>query len=141
MESLMKYIGRTSRCASVYRSKEFKKLEINEYQHPYIMYICKNPGVNQEMISSEIFVNKSNVTRQLATLEEKGFITRTPSITDKREIRVFPTKKAENIYPIIRKILKKWNDEILEGLTVEEKSSILLIMKKIQEKASKVIEL
>ena len=40
--------------------------------HTYILNVCRNPGISQEALSQLIFVNKSNVARQLAVLEEKG---------------------------------------------------------------------
>ena len=42
-------------------------------------------------------VNKSSVTRQLATLEEKGYVIRQASSSDKRILLVYPTDKANQL--------------------------------------------
>ena len=34
------------------------------------------PGISQKLLGQLIFVNKSNVARQLAVLEEKGYVRR-----------------------------------------------------------------
>ncbi len=48
---------------------------------------------------------KSNVARQLAQLEQKGFITRQNDEKDARRLRIFPTDKALAIEAEIRSIL------------------------------------
>lgn len=88
MESLMKYINVIGRCAAQYRSEQLEQYGLNSRQHPYILHICRNPGISQEKLARAIYVNKSSVTRQLASLEQNGFIERTISSTDKRAMLV-----------------------------------------------------
>ena len=52
-------------------------------------------GISQEKLAKMIYINKSNVTRNLAVLEKNGYIERRPAENDKRVMLVFPTQKAQ----------------------------------------------
>lgn len=140
MESLMRYISRTSRLSSLYRSKKLQKYGLNGIHHTYILNICRNPGITQEQLAKLIFVNKSNVARQLAILEENGYVTRTPCQNDKRQILVFPTEKAVQIAPVVHAVLGDWNAAILEDFSPEEQKMLVQAMEKIMYKAKAVLD-
>ena len=71
--------------------------------------ICNHPGITQEQLSKLIYVHKSNVARQMSSLEEKGFIYRTISKEDKRNLQVFPTQKPIDILPLLLKVSEQSN--------------------------------
>ena len=102
MDSLMKYIARIFRCSILYRNEILVQEGLNGYQHTYILKLCNNPGISQEQLSRMLYVNKSTVTRQLALLEQGGFVTRKPGSADKRTMLVYPTAKAEAVYPKVK---------------------------------------
>ncbi len=138
MESFMRFIDRTARCAAMYRSEQLEAVGLNGYQYIYITKLCKNPGISQETLASLIYVNKSNVARQLALLEENGFVERRISAADKRAMEVFPTQKAYDAYPRIREVLKNWNREIFEQFTPEERGLFSSMMERVMAKAIEV---
>ena len=137
MDSAVKYINLIARCTALYRNGKLENEGLNGYQHGYILGICQNPGLSQEQLAKAVCTHKSSVTRQLALLEQNGFITRIPGETDKRIMRVFPTRKAFDILPKIRELLAEWNSYLLSGLTEEELHSLLSMLKQIAEKARK----
>ena len=98
---------------------------LNGYQHTYILKLCNNPGISQEQLSRMLYVNKSTVTRQLALLEQGGFVTRKPGSADKRTMLVYPTAKAEAVYPKVKTAAQAWNDKLTEGLTEQERDWLL----------------
>ncbi len=136
MLPLIKAINITSRCSTLYYSEKMEPFGITGIQHSYISNICRNPGISQESLARMIYVNKSNVARQLAHLENTGFITRSPSENDKREILVFPTEKAQKIYDDIHRILGEWNEYLMDGLTDPERESLTSAMQKMADRAS-----
>ncbi len=135
MEFLMRYINRTTRLAELYRNEKMKHFDLKGMHHTYILNICRNPGVSQDDLAQLIYVNKSNVTRQLAVLEKKGYITRQHCEKDGRKLLVYPTGKARDVYPEVVKILKEWNEIIFEGLTDSEQSELEKQLKGMMEKA------
>lgn len=138
MASIMRFIDRTTRCAVLYRGEKLEKEDINGTQHTYILNICRNPGITQEKLASLIYVNKSNVTRQLALLERNGFVERRPSISDKRAMEVFPTPKAFEAYPTILAVLREWNAGLLEQFSPEEQLLLSTMLEKIMYKAAQM---
>ena len=139
MSSIMKFINRTSRCFTLYRNNKLEDRGINGYQHLYIIKICKNPGISQEELVKEIYVNKSSVARQLSMLEQNGFIIRTPHEQDRRQLLVYPTEKAFKIYPDAVKIRKDWNEKLLEDFSETEKEFLLSMLDRIMHKAEYIL--
>ena len=140
MNSIMKYISRIHRCFRQWQSDKMNDQGINGVQQNYLFHIAHQPGISQEQLSDHIMVNKSNVARQLSTLENEGWITRQTSAQDKRVYEVYPTKKTLNIMPEILNLMKQWNALITEDLTEEEKELLYQLMPKITKKARHMAE-
>jgi DNA-binding MarR family transcriptional regulator len=128
-------IGLIERCNALYRHNAFKELGIGGCQHTYILCICNNPGISQEEIAKRIHVNKSNVTRNITSLEEAGFLYRSENPNDKRSFLVNPTEKAYEIKGKILEILRFWDGKLTEDLTIEEKEFLNDILLKVAQKA------
>lgn len=139
MDRLMKSVNRTHRCFNKYHAEKLKDYGVGGHQMMYIVRICHHPGIKQDLLSKHISVNKSNVTRQLASLEQNGFIERKPSLEDKRSILVYPTQKALDVCPIIEKMHSEWNDLILEDFSEEEKELLMKMMQQVQHKAMELV--
>ena len=65
-QPLMGRINRISRCFTLYRNNQLEQEGLNGYQHLYILWVCRRPGISQEQLVKEIYVHKSSVARQLA---------------------------------------------------------------------------
>lgn len=140
MPTFMKYLGEVWRCANLYRAEHFEELEIGSYQDSYILEICKQPGIAQEKLAGLIYVHKSNVARQLNSLEEKGFVTRIPDKSDKRNLLVYPTEKALAALPAIRLVQEQWNRLVLEGLSATEQGAVAEYLRILAENAKRVAD-
>lgn len=110
------------------------------YQAKYILSVCNHPGVSQDDLAKILFVNKSNVARQLSVLEEEGYVERREDPFDRRVSLVYPTKKAEDIRPIIRQVNAEWREVITEGFSDEEKETLLKLTEKLYFNALKYME-
>ena len=135
---LMKNISTVARCASLYRSKRLEAAGITGYQASYIPEICAEPGLSQDKLAQILYVTPSSVTRQLAMLEENGFITRKRSATDKRTIEVYPTEICRQIMPLIREALIDWKRELTEGMSEEELNTLTELMEKLAKRAKEI---
>ncbi|MBQ7322034.1 MAG: MarR family transcriptional regulator [Clostridia bacterium] len=136
MPSISRYINVISRCGSMYRSERLKDTDLGTTHHTYLLTICRNPGISQEQLARKIYINKSNVTRNLAVLEKNGYIERRPSETDKRVMLVYPTEKAENTLPLLREIIHDWNTLVAEDFTEEELEQLRSMLARIAERAT-----
>lgn len=135
MDALMKSVSRIHRCADAFRAAALPGKNLNSCQHIYIFHICHLPGISQEQLADKICVNKSSVTRQLTSLEKKGFILRRPDQNDRRILRAYPTKKAEETYPQVLDCMVRWNALLLEDFSEQERTALLSMLKRIAEKA------
>lgn len=140
MSNIMKYINRISRICEADRAKFFKNYNISGNQVSYLIAIKKNPGITQESLAENLFVNKSTVARNIATLIEQEYIYRQEDEKDKRIFRVYPTEKLEKIIPILKKYLKNWSNDVTKDLTKEEIDIFEDILKKVAIKAKKRLE-
>ncbi len=120
----MKYIGEIWRCSALFRTEQYEKLGIGCYQDLYLIEICEKPGITQEEISAALFVHKSNVARQVASLEEKGMAERRIDPSDRRILRVYPTEKGLSVLEKTRSVRKEWTRRLLEGMSDEEKEAL-----------------
>ncbi|MFC4772566.1 MarR family winged helix-turn-helix transcriptional regulator [Enterococcus hermanniensis] len=139
MDSLTKMVNRIARLSALYREQEFKKLGLGEMHHAYILGVCNQPGISQEELACKIFINKSNVARQLAQLEQKGFITRKSDKKDARKLQVFPTEKALAIEADIRTILTDWNNQLLTSIPLERQEQLSIELHQIMEQAEAIM--
>lgn len=140
MPALMRNINQIARGARQFRQQNLSEFGITGFQYSYILNICRTPGISQEQLSQAICVNKSNVTRQLALLEESGFILRRQSENDKRIISVYPTNKALAIYPKLKEVLSKWSHYVTQDLSCDEQEQLFLLLEKMRTRALEYVQ-
>ncbi len=119
----------------MFRSEKLKDTELSGCHTPYILAICRHPGISQDRLARHICINRSNVTRHLAYLEEHGFVERRQSETDRRVLLVYPTEKAEAILPTVFDVVHEWNDYITAGFSEDELDQLCGMMDRIAERA------
>lgn len=125
-----------SRCSAQYRSEAMAQYGLKSCHPSYLMYICAHPGISQDKLAQSIYINKSNVARQAAILEEQGYIRRTPSPSDKRVLELYPTEKALELLPQVRQILLRWDDMLTQDLTAEETETVNRVLDKMKARAA-----
>ena len=140
MPALMHNITDISRCAAQFRQEELAPLGLKACHASYLSTVCRFPGITQDQLSKKIFINKSNVARQLAILEEDGFVERKPSPDDKRAIQVYPTQKALDVLPKIREIFQTWESLVAQDLTEEERQTLVKMLGKMKDRAAAWME-
>ena len=140
MASLMRFVNRTARCFTLYRNNQLENEGINGYQHLYIIKICKQPGISQDALVREIYVNKSSVARQLSLLEQNGWIRREPWPEDRRQLLVYPTEKALRLYTKVLQVRESWNQRLLEDFAEDEKILLCDMMERVMQKAAYLLE-
>lgn len=124
-----------SRCGVQYRSDNLVQFGLKSIHASYLTEICANPGISQDQLARIICINKSNVARQVAVLEEDGFVRRVPSAADKRVMELYPTEKTLALLPQISQTLKCWESCITSTLTEEEKAQLSVLLSKMKTRA------
>lgn len=140
MSQIIKDMTEITRCGSQYRLDYLSPMGLKACHASYLTEICAQPGISQDKLARIICINKSNVARQAAVLEEEGFITRQPSPTDKRVMELYPTQKAHELLPQISDILKCWENCITHDLTEGEKALLSELLAKMKLRAAGYME-
>lgn len=140
MPALMHNITAISRCAAAYRQEKLAPLGLKAVHASYLATLCRNPGITQEQLAKLVFVNKSNTARQVAVLEEAGFVRRSPSPEDKRAMLVYPTEKAFEVLPQIRQTFRDWESLVAQELTEEERQLLTAMLAKMRARAAAWME-
>ena len=136
MSQIIRDITEIVRCTTQYRTEALAPMGLKACHARYLTEICATPGMSQDQLASRICINKSNVARQAAILEEDGFITRTPSATDKRIMQLFPTEKTLELLPQISQILSGLEVCLTGDMTEEEKDLLEDLLRRMLAKAS-----
>lgn len=140
MSQIIRDITEIARCGVQYRSDKLAPLGLKSCHASYLTEICENPGISQDKLARRICINKSNVARQVAVLEEEGFITRTPSEADKRVMELYPTQKTMELMPQINSTLMCWENCITQDLTDGERALISELLVKMKNRAGLYME-
>ena len=140
MSEIIRNVTEIVRCTSQYRTEYLAPMGLKACHASYLTEICANPGISQDKLASIICINKSNVARQVAVLEEDGFIIRTPSAADKRVIELYPTQKTLDLLPQITDMLMRWETCITKDLSDEEKELLSSLLRKMSDRATRYME-
>ena len=140
MTQIIRDMLEISRCGVQYRSDNLAQFGLKSIHASYLTEICANPGISQDRLARIICINKSNVARQVAVLEEDGFVRRVPSAADKRVMELYPTEKTLEILPRINEMLMCWENCITHDLTEEEKELLSALLRKMSGRASRYME-
>jgi len=114
--------------------------KIDGFQYGYILRICRNPGILQDQLSKEFYVNKSNVARHLMSLEKNGYIYRLPKEDDRRSLQVFPTEHALLVLPLLEQTTREWKKVVFADLSEEESEIFMRTLVQIADKAAALVE-
>ena len=140
MTQIIRDITEITRAGAEYKATNLAPYGLKGCHASYLAEICACPGISQDRLAQKICINKSNVARQAAILEEDGFILRKPSQADKRVMELYPTDKTLELMPQIRLILQEWEHAMTDDLTPEEVETLSNILAKMKEKAAAWME-
>ena len=136
MSQIIRDITEIARCGAEYRSQTLAPMGLKSCHACYLIEICAHPGISQDQLAARICINKSNVARQAAILEEDGFVTRTPSQQDKRIMQLYPTQKTLDLLPSISPILRQWEACLTAEVSEEELVILEKVLSRMKDKAS-----
>ena len=140
MSEIIRDITEIARCGVQFRMDRLAPLGLKSIHASYLVQICATPGISQDGLARRIFINKSNVARQAAALEEMGFVERKASAADKRVMELYPTQKTLDVMPQIREVLKCWENHIAQDFTQEELELVSAMLKRMKTRSATYME-
>ena len=125
-----------------FREKRQSYLEpygLRGYHARFLIEISQAPGISQDGLSQKLGVDKSNVTRQAAFLEEGGYLTRESDPADKRVLRLYPTEKALALIEPLKAETQQWEHTLLSTLSAEEQEVLLPLLDRLRREAQREV--
>jgi len=112
-------------------SDAWKKVNLAPSHAYLLMIVIDKPGSQPGMLSEELHLTPSTVTRLIEKLEDKKLVTR---LTQGKTTNVFPTQKGKDLVPKLRACVQEFNTAYLEILGKEESEKLVRNMNKIADK-------
>ena len=140
MYELTTHMHNLIRCMNQYRAGLLAPLDLKSCHASYLLEICACPGISQERLAHRLYINKSNVARQLAALEEGGYVSRRPGEEDRRVMRVYPTERALAALPRIQEIMDSWEEAVAGTLTEAERGQLSAVLEEMIRRAAALLE-
>ena len=109
---------------------------LNAIQH---MIACnkKNeealPGAKVGDISKNLYLSKSATSKMLRSLEEKGYIERTTTPKDRRNVYVHLSQKGEKLITESKENMSQFAIDVIEELGIEKMDEFLQLMNELYD--------
>ena len=114
-----------------------KGLPVRPSEMGVLNIISETEGPHTPVILAEMLkVSKPMITAHITSLENKGYITKSPSPQDKRAYHILPTEKAQALVQKTKADLTHKLDWLIDGLGQDDFNALVAIA----EKANKIIE-
>jgi MarR family transcriptional regulator, transcriptional regulator for hemolysin len=92
-------------------------------------------GAIQQELGSALGIDRSTMVSLIDQLESAGLATRRPSATDRRAREIAITPKGRRLLQRARGLISQVEDEVLSGLTTEERRDLLRLLRRALDSA------
>jgi len=92
-------------------------------------------GANQQQLGTALGIDRSTMVSLIDQLEGAGLAKRRPSATDRRVREIAITPKGRRLLQRARGLISQVEDEVLAGLTANERPQLLKLLRRALETA------
>lgn len=135
MPGINKYASILYRISQTYYDEQLTPYHISSGQQFFLLRIYQHPGISQQELAEKGFYDKGTTARAVKKLEKENYIVRKVDTYDKRIIRLYVSKKGEELVPIIDEVIANWRGIITDGMSKQEAEAIERGMQKIAQNA------
>ncbi|WP_096401816.1 MarR family transcriptional regulator [Fusobacterium varium] len=134
---ILRKIGTLSRAIHSVSDIKYRELFLQKGQFIFLTRICENQGINFRELSRILAVDKSTTTKAVKKLIEAGYLNKEQDEKDKREYKLYPTKKALEVYELIIEEENRNIEICMEGLSKKEREIAENLLEKMSVNAEK----
>jgi DNA-binding MarR family transcriptional regulator len=103
------------------RFKEMlKPYGLTNLQHLVLEGLWHESGQTAAELGKMLVMDKATLSGVLDRMSDAGWIEKHPDTVDRRVVRLYPTRRADDQKPELIELRQRANDELLEGFSVEE---------------------
>ena len=137
MEEVLREIGMIARALDSISNIEFKEHNLTKGQYLYLVRIFENQGIIQEELSDMIKVDKTTLSRALKKLELNGFIIKKSDEKNRKNKKLYTTRKGDEVYNFIKRENDYSNNMALKGFSEEEEVLIARLLYRLRKNVEK----
>lgn len=123
MEEIRQCFRRINRWAKSYVLQHTKETRLTPSQLEALRHIAYHGTLNQQELVRDLGIDKAAVTRLLVSLEEEGYITRSPDPGDGRAKLIHATDKTYQAQGDVVQLENAYYDWLLDGLSPAERET------------------
>lgn len=109
----------------------WKKVNLSPSHAYLLMVVVEDPGVQPGALADELQLTPSTITRLIEKLEEKKLVVRT---TEGKVANIYPTPKAKELYPKLKKCSKEFYETYSSVLGKDESAKLVCNINKLADK-------
>jgi len=110
---------------------KMRRYDLSAGQLFALLYLSKRQGSPQDALARHFHHNKATITRAIDRLEIAGYVRRTVDPGDRRAVRLYLTRKGEEIIPVILAIDRDWETEVCRDLSSDERNILRKLLQQI----------
>ena len=129
----LREVGAVARCVQSLSDVNFKKLALQRGQFVFLTRICESPGLHLLELSQLLKVDKATATKAVQKLEAEGYVRKEQNQTDKRMVHLFPTERAQEVYPELIAEENRYLARCFAGMTKDEQARAETLLRRIRE--------
>lgn len=133
-----RYFGILNRQLQAYINLAFKSSDLGYWEIILLTNLYDNEGINQEQLSSILYIDKSVTAKTIKSLVNKGFIIRKACEKDKRAKKLYLTDKGRKSKNEIFDLIEKWISYIFDGIDSNSQNFVIKELQHMAENAKKV---
>lgn len=95
----------------------------------FLLAVSRYPGISQEALSGYLSMDKGNLARMAGKLADKALICRRKCPENRRQYEITLTESGKHAADQVHRALRRWQCEVLEGLSEEETALMLHLMR------------
>jgi MarR family transcriptional regulator, lower aerobic nicotinate degradation pathway regulator len=112
-------------------AEELGSYEVTSLQFAIMQALVDEPGADQITVAQRVALDAATSGSVIMRLEERGWLRREPSPTDKRRKLLWLTAEGEKMAMEMKKPARKVQQKLLSPLSDDEKIQLLALLKKV----------
>lgn len=103
-----------------------------------IYFIAQNKKLNQKDLAAKLNITSASVSVIVNQMESEGLLIRVADEKDGRKFKLLLTEKGQSLVSKVRSSWLKIQDEITNGFDENEKSTLWLLLQKLEKNLDKL---
>ena len=135
----LNYLLNLTKSYEAYFKKNMDVTDINIGEILILLEIFANEGLNQIDLVKKFHVTEANISKTTKNLLVKGLIIKKIDTENNTKKLLFLTEKGQDACNHLLELFKHWNDEVSEGIGMDELIAFSKTLQKLSENSLKFV--